>query len=592
MKLFVTILSVLSASYTAVHSFPQQSAVSADELIKAADSSRYGSDPVAQAQTDALSDASLSDVFSSNSANDFLDGALNPDTNGDDTDVPPDVIEDVFGPGSSSNTKGPKTFIDTKNQACTGYAEFGFECVPYYQCEDGFIITDGAGLFDIRSALLDPTVSKCPSDLEVCCRDESFIDVPLPPLEQPLPPPTTTTPEPTTTTPVPKVPTPKPIAQTKCGQRNTNGVGVRIQSQEGKTQFGEWPHMCAVLRKQQLGGKDVNLYVCGGSLIAKNVILTAAHCVDEFVNNPEVIKVRCGEWDTQQTIEPEIHEDRISSKITLHPLFSPTSLANDVALIHLEEEFELKPHINTICLPDQDSEYNSDFSDKDCVATGWGKDKYGRDGQYQVIMKQVEMDLVERQECQADLRTTKLGRRFRLDESFLCAGGEPNEDTCKGDGGGPLVCPRYTNNGNQQQYVQAGIIALGIECGTEIPGVYANVSKALCFIDWATKCTDGPEADYYGYEGCIGWAKREYCQYKDELEQLRAQDNLPSARRKARKVEASVKKLEAAMKSCNSSPYFNSEEEIDCNDYNDYEVDLGDFARKEVTNVNPRTANE
>ena len=47
----------------------------------------------------------------------------------------------------------------------------------------------------------------------------------------------------------------------------------------------------------------------------------------------------------------------------------------------------------------------------------------------------------ENEECQEALRNTVLGRRFNLDPTALCAGGRSGVDTCKGDGGGPLVCP-------------------------------------------------------------------------------------------------------------------------------------------------------
>ena len=43
-------------------------------------------------------------------------------------------------------------------------------------------------------------------------------------------------------------------------------------------------------------------------------------------------------------------------------------------------------------------------------------------------------------DCERQLKKTRLGEDFELDQGFLCAGGEEGRDACKGDGGGPLAC--------------------------------------------------------------------------------------------------------------------------------------------------------
>ena len=75
----------------------------------------------------------------------------------------------------------------------------------------------------------------------------------------------------------------------------------------------------------------------------------------------------------------------------------------------------------------------------------------GDEGLYQNILKQVELNLVDSNDCEKKLQTTRLGRDFKLRESFICAGGEEGIDTCTGDGGGPLVCPRKNDTNT---YVQ------------------------------------------------------------------------------------------------------------------------------------------
>ncbi|XP_040570022.1 phenoloxidase-activating factor 2 [Lepeophtheirus salmonis] len=437
------------------------------------------------------------------------------------------LIDDVFGGGKTNdagnnggigeiNSKPEPNYgdggshvnevVDTSYEDCAYYADQDYKCVPYYTCEDGEIVTDGGGLIDIRSsfaAVLDPASSKCPGYLEVCCRHPDF-STNSPVVTQ------TTTPEPVTQPPKPRTYIPE------CGRRNIGGVGVRIQNDKfkGSTQFGEWPHMCAVLEIQAVAyGEDINKYVCGASLIAPGVVLTGAHCVAKIPK--ENIKIRCGEWDTQKQIEPSEHQDRFVEALKVHPLFDPKNLKNDFALLFMEEDFKLAPHVDTICLPDNLAGINS-YDQEDCFATGWGKDKFGKLGEYQVIMKQVNMDMVNATECERRLRRTRLGVDFELDKSFVCAGGEKDRDTCKGDGGGPLVCPLHREGSGDgygvvqpHKYIQAGIIAWGIDCGVEgNPGVYANVADGLCFIDWATQCQTGiPQ--YFNITGCENWASHQ-----------------------------------------------------------------------------------
>merc|ERR1712020_201353 len=125
--------------------------------------------------------------------------------------------------------------------------------------------------------------------------------------------------------------------------------------------------------------------------------------------------------------------------------------------------------IRPIPLAESEDSYNSN----DCIVMGWSQ-------QETELMKHVKLPLVENDKCQELLRATDIFKsRWRLDGSFICAGGEEGTDVCQGDGGGPLVCKHNT----KEEYVLAGIISWGINCGKkDIPGVYASVVKALPFI--------------------------------------------------------------------------------------------------------------
>jgi len=96
-------------------------------------------------------------------------------------------------------------------------------------------------------------------------------------------------------------------------------------------------------------------------------------------------------------------------------------------------------------------------------------------------MKRVPLPIVEFNSCQTRLRGTRLGPKFALDRSFICAGGQRGIDTCQGDGGAPLACPRGSTR--ESRYQQTGIVAWGIGCNDEVPAAYANVALVRGWID-------------------------------------------------------------------------------------------------------------
>ncbi|XP_055853858.1 phenoloxidase-activating factor 2-like [Episyrphus balteatus] len=258
-----------------------------------------------------------------------------------------------------------------------------------------------------------------------------------------------------------------------CGYRNKNGNGKKVSNNEAE--FGEFPWMVAILQNMIINGKVQRQLKCGGSLIARNVVLTAAHCV----NATQVLhlEVRAGDWETYSNAEPYPYpyRERQVVEIIKHENFNADNLKNDIALLFLESEFDEAPHIKEVCLPP----VNTNFDMSRCIASGWDMKRFGSK-KYPKIMK-IDLPVVPNAKCQNDLRQTRLGPFFELHSSFMCAGGEIGKDTCTGDGGSPLVCPMANN---PDRYYQVGIVSWGIGCGdTNVPGVYASVPHLRSWID-------------------------------------------------------------------------------------------------------------
>ena len=72
-----------------------------------------------------------------------------------------------------------------------------------------------------------------------------------------------------------------------------------------------------------------------------------------------------------------------------------------------------------------------------------------------------------------------------LDETHLCAGGEPGKDSCSGDSGGGLFSDLINGqDGQDRKWEVVGIVSFGTyKCGDGTPGVYTRVSQYLQWIE-------------------------------------------------------------------------------------------------------------
>lgn len=90
--------------------------------------------------------------------------------------------------------------------------------------------------------------------------------------------------------------------------------------------------------------------------------------------------MRVGEWDTQSNDNDDesndSHQDIGVAKIIVHQHHNNASMFNDVALIKLNYPYEKQPHINTVCIPDNEKQVN--YDPHSCVSTGWGKDGFSK----------------------------------------------------------------------------------------------------------------------------------------------------------------------------------------------------------------------
>ena len=222
-----------------------------------------------------------------------------------------------------------------------------------------------------------------------------------------------------------------------------------------------WPWMAALSNKSLTA---ISGLFCGGSLIAQNWVLTAAHCMFDNKNQletPQNLRVQINSANLN-SITGEVHN---VAEIHVHPAFNQTNLNNDLALLKLSENSNVTP---IEILPANSSQ---DEAGQNSIALGWGNTSTRRIV-FPADLHQVALPIISNAVCSRALTG--------IIDSMVCAGQVTGGvDTCEGDSGGPLL----VFDQESQSYRQAAITSFG-ESKCAAPGFYGVYTRVDQFNDF------------------------------------------------------------------------------------------------------------
>ncbi|XP_035778117.1 trypsin 3A1-like [Anopheles albimanus] len=199
----------------------------------------------------------------------------------------------------------------------------------------------------------------------------------------------------------------------------------------------------------QLSLRNYDYHICGASIISSSWALTAAHCL--FPDpDPKTISLRAG--TTNKSMGGRIYN---TSRIIIHPMYNPSWMDNDVAVIQVNAPFNgrnMRP-IELVPL-----NYEPIVGIR-AIVTGWGRQS--EDAGQVTGLAGVEIPVISKEEC------LKQWDAVTVTPQMICAG-ELGRDSCNGDSGGPLV------SGGRQ----IGIVSWGsTKCGGPLAAIYTHIGN-------------------------------------------------------------------------------------------------------------------
>uniref|UniRef100_A0A2H8TEC5 CLIP domain-containing serine protease n=2 Tax=Melanaphis sacchari TaxID=742174 RepID=A0A2H8TEC5_9HEMI len=263
-------------------------------------------------------------------------------------------------------------------------------------------------------------------------------------------------------------------SETTCGISNV----TRIRIIGGNpAELGAWPWMAALGYQGTNKNNRALQWRCGGTLVTKTHVLTAAHCVYN-INNARLTTVRLGELDLDPNVIDNARPlDVPVERIIIHEGYNGIKIVNDIALLKLKNSVTFNELIQPICMPMTSNMKRIDMSRSLPFVAGWGTTV--PTATYSVppvtTLMEVQVPITNSQECE---RVYSNEPASVIDDRVLCAGyPEGGKDSCRGDSGGPLMFPKG------KQFYLVGIVSYGYKkCGEPgYPGVYTKVAS---FMDW------------------------------------------------------------------------------------------------------------